>query len=480
MGSFDHFLGKIGEYGEIVDVKQSLVAVAGLPKARLGEVVIFENGEKGQVISLDEKICQIRVFAKEMPLMGERVARTDDFLSVTVSDDLLGTIIDPLGNVISPIGKAIKGVKVRLIKDVHSQIWRRAKITEPFFTGTLLIDVLLPLGNGQKELVIGDCKTGKTSFLLSTAKNQVQEGKIVIFAAIGKKKSAIKKTLAYFQREKILDKIIFITTSADDSANLIYLTPFTAMTIGEYFKEQGKDSLVILDDLSTHAKIYRQTALLSGKFPGRESYPGDIFHIHANLLERAGNFNLGGRRASITCLPVTEVVDGDFTGYITTNLMGITDGHIYFDKAIFTEGRRPAINLMLSVTRVGRQTQLPLLRDMNHRITAFLANYNIVKKLAHFGSELSETVKKEIKKGERIMAVLEQGEKTLFSPASAVILLGVAFSESFFDWEIEDFRKKMLALLDNQAKQAYFADLIKVDSWKELEKLLVANRDKLC
>lgn len=480
MSNFNYFLKKIGEYGEVVGIKQSLVSVVGLPRARQGEVVFFEDDKRGQIISLDEDVCQVKIFGKELPLMGQKVARTDEFLSITVSDSLLGTVIDSLGNIISPSGKQINGNKVQLIKDIHSQIWKRAKITKPLFTGTLLVDMLLPLGDGQKELVIGDRKTGKTSFLLSTAKNQIREGKIVIFAIIGKKKSAIKKTLAYFQRENLLNKIIFVVASASDSANLIYLAPFTAMTIAEYFKEQGKDSLVIFDDLSTHAKVYRQTALLSGRFPGRESYPGDIFHIHANLLERAGNFKVGTQEVSISCLPVAEITAGDFTGYITTNLMGITDGHIYFDQAIFSEGRRPAINLMLSVTRVGRQTQSPLLHDINHRITAFLANYNVVKKLAHFGSELSETVKKKIKKGERVMAVLEQGEKTLFSPTMAVVLLGVAYSENFFDCDIEEFKNKMLTLLNDRAKQAYFADLVKVDSWQELEKLLVANRDKLC
>jgi len=480
MANFKYFLEKTGEYGEVVGVKQSLVIVEGLPKVKIGEVVVFEGGGEGQIISIGEDFCEIKILGKLIPLVAERVARSGSFLSITVSDDLLGTVVDPLGRLIFPFDRVIAGSKITLIKNVHSQIWKRAKITKPFLTGTLLVDLLLPLGNGQKELVIGDRKTGKTSFLLSIVKRQVREGKVVIFAIIGKKKSAIKETLAYFQEAEIMDKIIFVVSSADDSENLIYLTPFTAMTIGEYFKERGQDSLVILDDLSTHAKFYRQTALMSDKFPGRESYPGDIFHIHANLLERAGNFKLDSKReVSITCLPVVETVSGDFTGYITTNLMGITDGHIYFDRDVFAQGKRPAINLMLSVTRVGRQTQLPLVREINHRMTAFLSSYNAVKKLAHFGSELAEAVKKEIKRGERLNIVLEQRKETILPLAIQIILLAVAYSESFFDWPIEDFKNKMVALIDNKGKQVYFENLVNVNSWNELEKRLIANKTKL-
>ena len=445
MQNYKHYLEKFGEYGEVVEVKQSLVVVEGLPNSRINEIVVFENGSFGQITDISDGLCRVALLKKSSQIKsGEKVSRTDSLLMIPVGEEFLGTMIDPLGEIIFPENKKIQKAEQRSVERGIGGIDKRAKIDKQLLTGVTLVDMLLPLGNGQKELVNGDRKTGKTSFLLTTVKNQIKLGKTVIFAAIGKKKTDINKILNYFISEKILDKIIFIVSGSDDSENLIYLTPYTAMTMAEYFRDRGTDTLVVFDDLSTHAKIYRQIALNSDKFPGRESYPGDIFYLHAHLLERAGNFRLGAQTVSITCLPVAETIEGDLSGYITTNLMGITDGHIYFDLSIFTKGRRPAINLPLSVTRVGRQTQAPIYQQANHEITAFLSEYESLQNLAHFGAELSPNVKRVITRGERIIQVFDQKYSEIISSEMQLILLALAYSESFFDVDISKLKEKLL------------------------------------
>lgn len=478
MEDFKHYLKTSGEYGVVIGLKETLVIVEGLPGAKINEKVIFENGAIGQVITVSDEFLQIITFDKQIPLIGEKVSRSDDMLTVGVGIDLVGRMIDPLGRSIIPFGRVKDEVKVRLFKSNRTEIFNRAKINKQLVTGTLIADSLLPLGEGQRELIIGDRKTGETSFLLSTVVNQVRLGKTVIIGFIGKRKSEVKKIIEHFEKENVLKKIILVVSTSDDSPNLIYLIPFTAMSVAEYFKDKGKDTLVILDDLSTHARFYRQISLIANKYPGRESYPGDIFHIHANLLERAGNFKQENKTVSITCLPVAEVVEGDFTGYITTNLMGITDGHIYFDKAIFSEGKRPAVNHALSVTRVGRQTQPVILRELNHQVTAFLSEYEQLKNLTHFGAELSESIKLKINKGERISEVFEQKSDVLFPLSVEIILLTVAFYEEFFDISIEKTIEKLTSAEDKSL--GFFDSLVNTDNLNELKERLVKNKNKLC
>ncbi len=531
MQDYKHYLEKFGEYGEVTEVKQSLVVVEGLPNSRINEIVVFENNSFGQITDISDGLCRVALLKKSAQIKsGDKVSRTDSLLMIPVGEEFLGTMINPLGEIISPENKKIQKAEQRSVETEIGGIDKRAKINKQLLTGVTLVDMLLPLGNGQKELVIGDRKTGKTSFLLTTVKNQIKLGKTVIFAAIGKKKTDINKILNYFVSEKIFDKIIFIVSGSDDSENLIYLTPFTAMTMAEYFKDRGIDTLLIFDDLSTHAKIYRQIALNSDKFPGRESYPGDIFYLHAHLLERAGNFKRGNYRldprlrgddrgsrgddrgsrgddrggrgddrgsigndsenhrngisvtpvktgvqtVSITCIPVAETIEGDLSGYITTNLMGITDGHIYFDRSIFTKGRRPAINLPLSVTRVGRQTQASIYQQANHEITAFLSEYESLQNLAHFGAELSPNVKKVITRGERIIKVFDQKYSEIISSEIQLILLALAYSESYFDIEIDKLKEKLLK--SAFAKATADKGVGEIKSFRELLEYLEKNK----
>lgn len=406
---FEQRMKQNGEFGYVENVRHPIIVASGLPGARLSEVVIFESGEMGEIFIMEKDYVEIMVFSKDPVRVGTRIIRTDQFLSVPVGDELLGTIIDPLGNLISKRGDEKAPTKSREIDIAPLGIAYRARIKKPFLTGVSIIDTMVPLGLGQKELVIGDRKTGKTSFLLATIKNQIKTGSIAIYAGIAKRKSDIRRVEAFFSEEGLTNSTIIVATTPYDSPSLTYLSPFSAITIAEYFRDQGRDVLVVLDDLSTHARFYLEVSLLAKRFPGRDSYPGDIFHTHARIMERAGNFHLsGGREASITVLPVAEVVEGDLTGYITTNLMSMTDGHIFFDSNIYYEGRRPAVNIPLSVTRVGRQAQTALLRNINREISSFLTLYERVQNLSHFGAELNATVKETIATGESVYRFFNQ------------------------------------------------------------------------
>lgn len=422
--TFKDYLDKSGEIGYVEEVVHSLVYVEGLPSIKLDEVVVFETGQIGKVMSLDKTYAEIMVFSKTPLKVGTKVARTGEFITVKCFDGLLGTVIDPLGRLIED-GTSVDGEgEVRRL-EVHAPgVLEREIINEPLETGVSLVDIAVPLGKGQRELVIGDRKTGKTGFLLQTLINQASQGTVCIYAGVGKKALESKQIREFLKGKGVEKNTIFVLTNPADPAGLIYITPYTAMTLAEYFRDKGKDVLVILDDLTAHAKYYREMSLLARRFPGRSSYPGDIFYIHSRLLERAGKF----KRGSISCLPVAELIFGDLSGYIQTNLMSMTDGHIYFDSDYFNQGRRPAINPFLSVTRVGQQAQSPLIRSASREITAFLVKLEKMRDFMHFGAELSEEVKGQLALGDRLLAFFEQSTDTTVPAVMSVYLVALLWS----------------------------------------------------
>ena len=322
-------LEKTKETGYVEEVKHPVVYINGLPKAKLSEVVYFESGCMGVITSLLEDYVEVMVFRSVPIMVGEQVARSDEILRVPVGEGLLGCVIDSLGNSLYE-NKVVTGVKeYRNIEVTPPAINLRQRITEPLETGVAMVDFLIPLGKGQRELVIGDRNTGKTTFVLQSVLSQAKLGAVCVYACIGKKKHSIKKVEELLENHGVKDKVVIVASGSSDPIGDIYLTPYTAMTIAEYFRDAGKDVLLVLDDLSTHARYYRELSLISKKFPGRESYPGDVFYAHSRLLERAGNFKVGTKTVSITCLTLAESIEGDITGYIQTNLMSITDGHIF-------------------------------------------------------------------------------------------------------------------------------------------------------
>jgi F-type H+-transporting ATPase subunit alpha len=481
MDIFNQLLRTTGEYGIAYQVSHPIVFIEGLPTVKTHEVILFETGQKAEVFAITRGKIEARVFSHEPITVGTKVTKTNTFLSVPVGPELLGQTIDPLGDPLDPAATFIKPKTYRDLDAKPVGISGRQKITHHLTTGIALLDLLIPLGRGQRELIIGDRKTGKTSLLLTTIKNQIHEGVIAIYAAIAKKKSDIKRIQEFLVQEKLMDRTIIVATSSYDSPSLIYQTPYAGMAIAEYFRDLGQHTILILDDLSTHAKFYRELSLLARRFPGRDSYPGDVFYIHSKLLERAGNFKHPTHgEVSITCLPVIEIVEGDFTGYISTNVMGITDGHIFLDSNIYYQGQRPAVNIPLSVTRVGRQTVDKLTRDVNKTLTAFLADFEKLQNLSHFGQELTDDVKKQLRIGELVNKFFNQPYQLTIPLTVQLVILSMILQNIIDTKEALDKAKKGLisAFLNEQSKK-YFTELVVADNLKTFNEKVLKEKDKL-
>ena len=481
MSEFSELLEKAGEYGVVYQVSHPIVFIDGLPKVKTHEVVLFETGEKAEVFAINRGKIEARVFSHEPIKVGTMVTRTGKLLSVPVGVELLGHAINPLGE---PLDPSLPFAVPKEVRDIDAKpigISGRQKITKHLVTGISLVDLMIPLGRGQRELIIGDRKTGKTSLLMTTIKNQIIEGNTVIYAAIAKKKSDIKKLQQFFINEKIMDKIVIVATSSYDSPTLIFQTPYAAMAIAEYFRDKGTHTLLILDDLSSHAKFYRELSLLARRFPGRDSYPGDIFYVHSKLLERAGNFkHKTAGEVSITCLPVIEIVEGDFTGYISTNVMGITDGHIYLDSNIYYQGMRPAVNVPLSVTRVGRQTLDKLSRDINKDLTAFLSEYTNLQNISHFGQELTEDVKKSLRLGEMVNKFFSQPYQETVPHIVQLIVVSLILQDIIQSGEdLEKIKKGLLAAYYDRGHQKMLYDVTSAKDLKTLNQQVLQNKDAL-
>lgn len=478
---FNQLLKTTGEYGIVYQVSHPIVFIEGLPTVKTREVILFETGQKAEVFAINRGKVEARIFSHEPVTVGTKVTKTNQLLSIPVGPELLGHTIDPLGDPLDPAASFIKPTQFRDLEMTPVGISGRKKITKHMITGIALIDLLIPLGIGQRELIIGDRKTGKTSLILTTIKNQINDGVIAIYAAIAKKKSDIKRLQEFFIQEKLMDRAIIVATSSYDSPSLIYETPYAAMAIAEYYKDLGINTLLVLDDLSTHAKFYRELSLLARRFPGRDSYPGDIFYIHSKLLERAGNFKHPTKgEVAITCLPVIEIVEGDLTGYVSTNVMGITDGHIYLDTNIYYQGMRPAVNIPTSVTRVGRQTVDKLTRDVNKNLTSFLADYERLQNLSHFGQELTDDVKKSLKIGELVYKFFNQPYQLTIPLTVQLIILSMILQGIIDSKEVLDKAKKaLLNAYVNEEPQKYLMELAVADDLKAFNEKVLKDKDKL-
>lgn len=444
MDQFNASLEKTAEIGFVEEVIHSIAYVSGLPGATPNELVVFENGGFGEVVALSNAYVEVLIFSRTAVKVGMRMARTGKMLEIPVGQEFLGQAVNPLGELLDSTKTIKKSTDFRQIDIPAPGIETRSRIKKPLDTGVTLLDMMIPLGKGQRQLAIGDRKTGKTAFLLRTILTQARQGTICIYAGIGKKKLDIKRIEEFFVKNGIAKNTIIVASSPEDLSGIIFLTPYSAMTIAEYFRDQGKDALVILDDLTSHAKFYREISLLGRRFPGRNSYPGDIFFTHARLLERAGNFIINGKDCSITCIPVAETMQGDLSGYIQTNIMSMTDGHIYFDSDLFARGRRPAINPFLSVTRVGHQTQNNVQREINRELTSFLTLYEKMQSFIHFGAELNENIKNIIATGERILYFFGQTENSIFGRNVQTFLFCLLWLGLWNKKSVEDMEKDML------------------------------------
>lgn len=455
-------------------VQSSLIYASGLPTVMPGEMVVFESGEFGEARYLYHDLVEILLFSDHQVRVGTKVTRTGEKISVGVGEELLGQVINPLGAPVRPTDASLSLTNFREIDNEPPGIEGRVSIKRPLETGVITVDMLVPLGKGQRELVIGDRKTGKTSFVLSAVVTQAKKGSVCIYGAIGKKRGDIKRTQEYFQAKEIFDKVIMVVTFSQDPASLIYLTPYTAITLAEYFRDKGQDVLVVLDDLSGHAKYCRELSLLARRFPGRDSYPVDIFYMHARLMERAGNFKTKDGEVSITVLPVAETINGDLSGYIQTNVMSMTDGHIYFDSDLFSKGRRPAVNPFLSVTRVGHQAQSQVEREVSRELLAFLAYYEEVQGFIHFGAELTDVVKETLAKGEQVTGLLDQQQQGLVPLPVGVFVLALLWAGKWKGKSPFEVKGDIELIMAKYASDAIFAKRVDgaVEESKSLAELL--------
>lgn len=472
MNDYTFYLNKYNEYGEVTELTYPIATIVGLPSAKLSELVLFENGDRGQIISLQEDIAQVLLFSQSRLKTGTKVSRTDTHLSIPVGKRMLGHIINPFGQPLSSTVPQPESEEQRFIDIPPQGIANRVKITKTLSTGASVSDIMIPMGRGQRELVLGDRKTGKTTFVLNTIRAQMAEGTIAIYAAIGKKSNDIKHLEAFMAEGDRAGQMIIVATGASDSPGLIYLTPFTAMTLAEYFRDQGKHVILVMDDLLTHAKFYREFALLAQTFPGRDSYPADVFHVHARLLERAGNFkHPEAGEVSISCLPIVETQDGDFTGYIVSNLMSVTDGHLFFDTSVFARGRRPAINIPLSVTRVGKQTQDHILKDINRELSSLFAIYQRVESLSHFGSEMTDSVKSIFQTGDRVYSFFNQPAREIVTKEVSLILFALIWLHKITDeTQVEAARANLIQAVTIPENQAFLRSLLQVETFNALLK----------
>lgn len=472
MKTFAEYLTETQEVGIVQELKASLVVVHGLPSVKLFEKVIFESGEQGEVMGLTENGAEILLFDHNTLEIGTRVARTAERVSIQVGEGLLGRKIDPLGR--HTLNQPILGELETLAIDTRPPgVFDREAIVAPLESGVTMVDLLVPLAKGQRQLIIGDRKTGKTLFLLQTIVNQARQGVICIYALIGKRQLEIQQLQEYFERQGIQNQTVIVATAASDPAGLIFLNPYVAMTIAEYFRDQGKETIVVFDDLTTHAQFYREITLLARRFPGRSAYPSDIFYTHSRLMERGGNFKTAHGSIPITCFPVVQSILGDLSAYITTNVMSMTDGHIFFDTELFDQGQRPAVNPFLSVTRVGLGVQTPLVKDASRQLTSYLVNYEKVKQYSHFGSEVSQSVRDQIDLGEKIFLLLEQRPDEIIPASIAVYLMGLLWNGQWKDQEAEKVKKEIQNyrtkyIQDAQYRQQVDQFLASISSFSEL------------
>jgi len=433
------------EVGYVETIGDGIATILGLDHAMYGEVVVFENGTKGMVLDITTENIGVILFDTEGTIgQGTKVSRTKKQAGMPVSSNFLGRVVDPLGNPIDGLGP-IEATEMRPIEEPAPSIINRKPVTTPMETGILSIDSMFPIGRGQRELIIGDRQTGKTSIALDTILNQKGKDCICIYVSIAQKASTVANLVNTLKKNDAMDYTVIVNSTAADSASLQYIAPYSATSLAEYFMHQGKDVLIVYDDLSKHAVAYRTISLLLGRSPGREAYPGDVFYLHSRLLERSSRLNSGG---SITALPIIETQDGDVSAYIPTNVISITDGQIFLESDLFFEGQRPAVNVGLSVSRVGGAAQTKAMKKASGSLRINLAQYREMKEFTQFASDLDDATKRQLQHGQVLMELLKQPLNHPMSHADMVIVLVVADAGILDDLDPKQVKKEETKLLD--------------------------------
>ena len=422
----------INETGKIVSYGDGIAQVYGLNNVMAGEMVEFEDGTRGLAMNLEESSVGVVVLGKGKELReGMSVKRLGRLLRVPVGDALLGRVVNALGEPIDGKGP-IETTEVRFVEEKAPGIMARKSVHEPMATGIKAIDALVPIGRGQRELIIGDRQTGKTTVALDTIINQKGNGVVCIYVAVGQKESTVAQVIRRLEEHGALEYTIIVSATASEAAALQFLAPYTGVTMGEYFRDNARHGLIIYDDLSKHAVAYREMSLILRRPPGREAYPGDVFYLHSRLLERAAKLNDEMGAGSLTALPIIETQAGDVAAYIPTNVISITDGQIFLETDLFNSGIRPAINVGLSVSRVGGAAQIKATKQVAGTLRLDLAQYRELQAFAQFASDLDEVSRRQLERGQRMVEVLKQPP---YSPLSAEkqALIIFAGNEGYLD-----------------------------------------------
>ncbi len=460
---------KVEKVGQVLEVFDGIAKVSGLSDIKSSEMVVFQNGVVGVALNLEEDTVGVIILGDFSKIKeGDEVKTTGRILEVPVSNSILGRVVNAVGVPVDGKG-TIKTDKTYPIEKVAPGVVTRQSVSEPVATGIKVIDAIIPVGRGQRELIIGDRQTGKTAIAIDTILNQKGQNLICVYVSIGQKDSKLRKIEARLEEGGAMNYTVIVSASASEPAAMSYVAPYTGVSIAEYFMDQGKDVLVIYDDLSKHAVAYREISLLLRRPPGREAYPGDVFYLHSRLLERACRRNAKYGGGSITAFPIVETQAGDVSAYIPTNVISITDGQIFLETDLFYKGIRPAVNVGLSVSRVGSSAQIKAMKKVAGTLKLDLAQFRELEAFAQFGSDLDESTKRQLERGKRAVEVLKQLQYAPIKIENQIVTL-YALTKGFMDdvslEKIKEFEAGLIEYSERNAK-VFYKEIAESKMWTE-------------
>ena len=460
---------KAEKVGHVIEVFDGIAKISGLSDVKASEMVSFPNGERGVTLNLEEDSVGVIILGDFSKIReGDEVKATGEILSVPVGDAQIGRVLNALGNPIDGKG-VIKTDKSNPIEKVAPGVITRLSVNQAVQTGIKAIDTLIPIGRGQRELIIGDRQTGKTAIAIDAILNQKGQDMICVYVSIGQKDSKLRKLQTRLEEGGAMEYTIIVSAGSSESAALSYIAPYTGVSIAEFFMDQGRDVLIIYDDLSKHAVAYREISLLLRRPPGREAFPGDVFYLHSRLLERACRRNKEYGGGSITALPIIETQSGDVSAYIPTNVISITDGQIFLETELFYKGIRPAVNVGLSVSRVGSSAQIKAMKKVSGTLKLDLAQFRELEAFSQFGSDLDEGTKNQLERGKRAVEVLKQPQYAPVKTEDQVVTL-YALTKGFMDDvavdKIKSFEEGLVEYARRNAK-VFYKEVIDTKMWTD-------------
>lgn len=467
---------EITDFGQVIEVGDGVAHIDGLKSCFAGELLEFPNGSYGMAMNLDDDMVGSVIIGSDRGIrQGDIVRPTGRAMEVPVGEELLGRVIDPLGNAIDDHGK-INCNEARPLESKAPGVLDRRSVYQPLQTGIKAIDAMIPIGKGQRELIIGDRQTGKTAIAIDTIINQKKQNVICIYVAIGQRKSTVAQIAKTLENHDSMSHTIIISATASEAAPIQYIAPYSGCAIAEYFMHKGKDVLIVYDDLSKHAVAYRAMSLLLRRPPGREAYPGDVFYLHSRLLERAAKLSdeLGG--GSITALPIIETQSGDVSAYIPTNVISITDGQIFLESSLFFSGQIPAVNAGISVSRVGGNAQIKAMKKISGTMKLILAQFRELQSFAQFGSDIDSDTTQRLESGKRLMEILKQKQYSPISVENQIMIIYAAINGYLNDIELENissFEEALYEFMEMKYPEIIQEIFVTGDISADTEKLLI-------